>query len=348
MNRPALPARLSASLRDFAIDATRILGQAAVCLAAGLIFLLLLNFPYDADSSISPVDAAKARAFYADIYDKEKSAGISVEEEKYARLALEAAERWHVKEQVAGLVRAFGLQHKKALDIGSGQGYLQDIVPDYTGLDITPTVKRYYHKRFVLGSATSMPFPNDSFDTIWSIWVLEHVPNPEAALIEIRRVVKDGGVLFLGPQWDCRPWQADGYDVRPFSDFGPWGKLTKAAIPVRVVLARLSTPAVRLTRTAAWKFAGHPSTFRYHRLTPNFEHYWEPDSDAVNGLDFYEMALWFRSRGDECLSCGSGWSRLTQTGNPLIIRVHKPSQSLTAAYASPAPPPQPPAATGRP
>jgi len=316
--------------RGFALELLQLIGKAAVFLAASLLVLLVIYFPYDSDRPISSTDAAKARAFYSDIYDKEKSAAISVEEQKYARLALEAAENQHVKQQVAGLVRTYGLQDKKALDIGSGQGYLQDIVPDYTGLDITPTVARYYHKRYVLGSATSMPFERDSFDTIWSIWVLEHVPNPEAALVEIRRVAKDGSVLFLGPQWDCRPWQADGYDARPYGDFGIGGKLSKDAIPLRVVLMRFSAPVVRLTRTAEWRLTGRASTFLYHRLTPNFEHYWEPDSDAVNSLDFYEMAMWFRSRGDECLSCEPGWKWLTQTGNPLVIRVHKAPTALSA------------------
>ena len=52
---------------------------------------------------------------------------------------------------------------------------------NYTGLDISPSVARFYHKKFVLGSATAMPFPDNSFDGIWSIWVFEHVPNPEQA-----------------------------------------------------------------------------------------------------------------------------------------------------------------------
>jgi len=305
------------------MEAGQVLAQAAVALAGGMLLLLLLHFPYDSDEPVSSTEAAKARTFYAAIYDKDKSAAVSVEEQKYARMALESAERWHVKEQVAHIVQMFRLEDKKALDIGSGQGYLQDIVADYTGLDITPTVERYYHKRFVLGSATAMPFERDSFDTIWSVWVLEHVPNPEAALVEIRRVARDGGVLFLGPQWGCHPWQANGYDVRPYSDFGIPGKLIKAAIPLRAVLTRVATPAVRITRTAEWKITGRPSTFRYQRLHPNFEHYWEPDSDAVNSLDFHEMALWFLSRGDECLSCEPGWKWATQTGNPLVIRIHK-------------------------
>jgi SAM-dependent methyltransferase len=168
-----------------------------------------------------------------------------------------------------------------------------------------------------------MPFADDSFDTAWSIWVFEHVPNPEAALSEVRRVVKDNGVLFLAPQWGVHPWQADGYDVRPYSDFRLGGKLVKAAIPARAILNWFSTPLIRIARGTGWRITGRPTTFRYHRLTPNFQTYWEPDSDAVNSLDFYEMGLWFRSRGDECLTCEQGSSWLTQTGNPLVIRIHK-------------------------
>ena len=50
--------------------------------------------------------------------------------------------------------------------------------------------------------------------------------------------------------------------------------------------------------------------------------YWEPDSDAVNSIDSYEGALWFSSRGDECLNCGGAPMLLPMYG-PLIIRIHK-------------------------
>jgi SAM-dependent methyltransferase len=310
-------------MNDFLGEFVLFLKQAGVLMLLTAAILVATHFPYDTDRPLTAAEAAKARAFYSAAYDPQKSVAVSPEEERYARMALAAAERWHVKDQVADIVRAFKLMDKKALDIGSGQGYLQDVVPDYTGLDITPTVARYYHKRFVLGSATSMPFGDNTFDTAWSVWVYEHVPNPEAALCEVRRVVKDGGVLFLVPQYGVRSWQADGYDVRPYSDFGVGGKLIKAAIPARVILDGVSMPLVRITRGTAWRIAGQPTKFRYHRLTPNFQTYWEPDSDAVNSLDFYEMGLWFRSRGDECLTCEGGWLWLTQTGNPLVIRIHK-------------------------
>jgi hypothetical protein len=63
--------------------------------------------------------------------------------------------------------------------------------------------------------------------------------------------------------------------------------------------------------------------FRDHRLVPNYQQYWMADSDAVNSLDRYETALWFRSRGDECLNCKGALEGFFEFGEPLIIRIHK-------------------------
>lgn len=116
---------------------------------------------------------------------------------------------------VTRFVKVHSLENKRILDVGAGRGYLQDVVHDYTGLDISPTVQRFYHKPFVLASATAMPFKDGEFDALWTIWVLEHIPNPESALHEMRRVVKPGGLLLLAPAWFCPTWAAEGYPVRP-------------------------------------------------------------------------------------------------------------------------------------
>ena len=310
---------------ELARDLAMFLGQAVAIIAVVALVLLATHFPYDSDQPLSAAEAAKAREFYAKAYDREKSLEVSPVEDKYAKMAAESSEI--VKDNLVEFARSFRLEDKRILDVGSGQGYLQDVVADYTGLDIATSVQRYYHKRFVLGSATSMPFADNTFDAAWSVSVLEHVPNPEAALVEIRRVVKDGGVLFLAPAWNCTSWAADGYDVRPYADFGVRGRLLKAVIPLRFASAHLAAPPIRFARAAAWTFSGRPTTLRYRRLMPNFENYWEPDSDAVNSLDFYEMSVWFRSRGDECLTCERGLKWLTQTKNPMIVRVHKPVRS---------------------
>jgi SAM-dependent methyltransferase len=166
-----------------------------------------------------------------------------------------------------------------------------------------------------------MPFADDSFDGVWSIWVFEHVPNPEQAFREARRVTRDNGVLFLLPAWDCTSWAAEGYEVRPYSDLDAVGKIIKASIPLRssppfVAMSKLPN---RLVRNLVAQFG--PTKLRYRRLTPNYDKYWVPDSDAVNSIDRYEAMLWFRSRGDECLNCDD--AALSIAPMPLIIRVHK-------------------------
>jgi len=49
----------------------------------------------------------------------------------------------------------------------------------------------------VVGSATDIPLPDVSFDTVVSTEVLEHVPDPLKALREMYRVLKPGGYLIL-------------------------------------------------------------------------------------------------------------------------------------------------------
>jgi len=122
-------------------------------------------------------------------------------------------------------IEHFGLKDKRCLEVGCGRGAFQDIVDNYVGVDISSTVGQYFHKPFFTASAAQLPFQEKSFDAIWSYAVLEHVPEPEKALDEMRRVLKPGGLLLLEPAWQCRPWTADGYPVRPYSDFGWWGKL---------------------------------------------------------------------------------------------------------------------------
>lgn len=277
--------------------------------------LIAWHFPYATDDPVRREDAI--REFYDLTYSGNSAV---VKDTELAQEARTARTRLNIPARVQRFVERYGLQNAAVLDVGSGSGYLQDIVENYTGFDIAAAAARHYHKRFVAGTATAMPFADNTFDAAWSIWVLEHIPNPETALTEIRRVVKPGGLLFLLPAWDCKPWAAQGYEARPYGDLGLGGKLIKVTIPVRKSEAFWVFTHVpnRLLRAA---FAGDgPTRLHYRRLEPNFAEYWQADSDAVNDLDEAEMALWFESRGDTCLSCLPGWWRHLQRGGALVIR----------------------------
>jgi SAM-dependent methyltransferase len=299
-----------------------------VALLAVVILIVIIgaiHFPYDVDALLTQQEIDAARKYYTEAYHKPvlEDQSKSEYETEYIRVAHIAAEDFRIEEKISEFVQRFNLSDRPVLEIGSGRGYLQDVAQNYTGLDISPSVARFYHKKFVLGTATAMPFPDDSFDGVWSIWVFEHVPNPEQAFLEARRVTRDNGVLFLLPAWNCNSWAAEGYEVRPYSDFALGGKLIKASIPLRSSSSfkAITLMPIRIVRSVVARFG--PTRLRYRRLTPNYEKYWAADSDAVNSIDNHEAMLWFVSRGDECLNCDDASIFLPLTSMPLIIRVHK-------------------------
>lgn len=224
------------------------------------------------------------------------------------------------------LVERHGLIGKRVVEVGCVRGAFQDLVEDYTAVDYTPSVKRFIRKRFVEASATSLPFADSEFDGAWTVWTLEHVPDPERAFEELRRVVKPGGVLLLCPAWHCRPWAAEGYPVRPYSDFGLQGRLIKASLMLRET--RLWQAATifpgRARRAAERLVSGRgPTRFRYGLLKPQYETFWMADSDALNAMDQFECIVWFTSRGDECLSHPTGVKRFLAVDGAVVIRVRK-------------------------
>ena len=112
------------------------------------------------------------------------------EDERYVKIGEMVAEAYHIEDQLQTFVSQYGLAGKKALDVGSGRGYLAG-----RGRRLHRT--RYFaYRRAVLSQEIRArigdvdAFEAGSFDVVWSIDVLEHVPNPEQALREIRRAPK--------------------------------------------------------------------------------------------------------------------------------------------------------------
>lgn len=228
------------------------------------------------------------------------------------------------KDDVVRFAQEHDARCKACLEIGCGRGHYQDLSDNYTGVDLSETPKKFItNGRFVQASATDLPFEDNSFDLAWTIDTLEHVPDPEKALDEIRRVLRPGGVLYLKPAWQCRSWACKGYPVRPYSDFGIAGKLIKASIPVRNSVLWRSAYIFprRVYRALAHRIAGGPTRFVFREIPANYETFWMSDSDACNSMDPYEAILWFLSRGDQVLSPATPKARFMVRTGAITVRV---------------------------
>ncbi len=298
-------------------------------LASLIILLTALYFPRNTDlpgapGKPDPSATIELRRFYEAAYAPEGTHFEGVEK-SYGATGQTASD--HI-DPVRQFVQDYRLAQKpfRVLEVGAGEGSLQDLVHSYIGLDISEQARRFFHKPFVQGSATSLPFADSEFDSLWTVYTLEHVPHPEQALQEMRRVVKNGGLIYLLPAWYVGSWKADGYEDRPFSDFGWRGKLIKASVPIRrtVYYRSIYTFPIRFLRYLYARLSGRPTAFRYNLLKPNYTHHWgSADGDAVNDMDAYEAILWFTSRGDVCLNARSFLSQFFFRKGALVIQVHK-------------------------
>lgn len=113
---------------------------------------------------------------------------------------------------------------ESVLDLGCGPGFyvpeILDRVGDegaVTAVDLSPAMLAMTRKRLdgragaVLaeGSATSIPAEAASQDRVVSVQVMEYVPDIDAALAEIRRVLKPAGRLVVWDiDWSTLSWHA--------------------------------------------------------------------------------------------------------------------------------------------
>ena len=224
--------------------------------------------------------------------------------------------------ELRAFIERFNLGEKRCLEIGSSIGLFQDMVADYWGTDIAESLGQHYHKPYSVAGNAHYPFEDNMFDAIWTFRAFEHIPALQEALLEVKRLLKPGGVVLFAPAWQCRPWAAEGYAVRPYRDFGMKGKLIKASIPLRnsVLWRSLFIFPKRMFRHLAFITGYRYERSRYNKLKANYEVFWTSDSDACNSIDPHDAILWFLGHGFACLSHPSHLSAfLVRTGG-IIFR----------------------------
>ncbi len=119
--------------------------------------------------------------------------------------------KWYIEKVELKTFEKFGLILPGAdvLEVGCGNGYAASLITtggarSYTGLDIMPEQleiarnRRLLNARFVQGSADDLRmFPEQSFDAILDFCILHHVEGWRRFFDESRRVLRDGGSIYV-------------------------------------------------------------------------------------------------------------------------------------------------------
>lgn len=98
----------------------------------------------------------------------------------------------------------------KVLEIGGGNGFQASIIKSW-GLNVESIDTNIDHKKkyfeVKLYDGMNLPFPDQSFDVVYSSNVMEHVEKLGFLLKEIKRVTKNGGIgVHLIPSSTWRLW----------------------------------------------------------------------------------------------------------------------------------------------
>jgi SAM-dependent methyltransferase len=135
----------------------------------------------------------------------------------YDQSAAERADRVLPDERIARRVwfvaRLREVGRRRLLEVGTGPGIdaaaFQAAGFDVAGVDLSPAHVELARAAGIdahVAAAQELPFASGSFDALWSMSVLMHMPDPDldAALAEFARVLRPGGLAAFGM------WGGDG------------------------------------------------------------------------------------------------------------------------------------------
>ena len=100
------------------------------------------------------------------------------------------------------------LNFDKLLDVGCGTAFLIDLLSkehnaNFYGLDLSDKMidiarsKNIKNAEFVVGKSNELPYDNDTFDIVVCSQSFHHYPYQDAAVEEVYRVLKKGGIYIL-------------------------------------------------------------------------------------------------------------------------------------------------------
>jgi 2-polyprenyl-3-methyl-5-hydroxy-6-metoxy-1,4-benzoquinol methylase len=225
------------------------------------------------------------------------------------------------------------LRGKLVLDVGCGMGRFADVATNWgarvVGIDLSAAAevaaKNLAARDFVAfqSDVFALPFAPESFDIIYSIGVLHHTPDCEAAVKALAKYLKPGGVLAV--------WLYSGYNKwYRFSDF--WRRYTHKMKP-ETLHRTLKIVVPFFYRLDQWlrrvPVVGRGVAGAIHHVFPvNCQT--DPEVRMLDTFDWYspkyqskhtyeQVFRWFEDMGMEDMHVGD---------NSIAVRGRKPATSV--------------------
>jgi len=224
------------------------------------------------------------------------------------------------------------LHGKLVLDVGCGMGRFAEVATRWgarvVGVDLSAAAevaaKNLADRDFVAFQADvfALPFAPESFDVIYSVGVLHHTPDCEAAVKVLDKYLKPGGVLAV--------WLYSGYNKwYRFSDF--WRRYTSKMKPQRLHgILKVAVPVLYNTQQVLKKvpLVGRPAAGLLHHVFP-VNRQKDPEARILDTFDWYspqyqskhtyeQVFRWYEAMGMEEMGIGD---------TPIAVRGRKPLRS---------------------
>ena len=136
--------------------------------------------------------------------------------------------------QLRGYIQKFLSVGGKSLEPGGGSAYVSAMLAergyeayalDYASVALKLATEQLHSKAvLVQGDLFHMPFADVQFDVTFNNSTMEHFPNPLEGLIEMKRVTKKGGYVFVGVPFTYGPLCL--YKLKKNSFKGAWDGTT--------------------------------------------------------------------------------------------------------------------------
>jgi 2-polyprenyl-3-methyl-5-hydroxy-6-metoxy-1,4-benzoquinol methylase len=210
------------------------------------------------------------------------------------------------------------LKGKLILDVGCGMGRFAEVATRWgarvVGIDLSAAAevaaKNLAARDFVAFQADvfALPFAPESFDIIYSVGVLHHTPDCEAAVKVLDKYLKPGGVLAV--------WLYSGYNKwYRFSDF--WRRYTSKMKPENLhSIVKVAVPVIYNTEQVLKKvpLVGRPAAGLLHLVFP-VNRQKNPEARTLDTFDWYspkyqskhtyeQVFRWYEAMGMEDMRIG--------------------------------------------